>query len=638
MGTSGARPLPLPPCSETPVVKRLSLVLPLILLGACSDDDDGPRSIAASLDGLGLDTLLQAVQAAGLDDELADPMASLTLFAPSDDAFDQLPPGTLAFLLDPANQALLVDVLELHVLASEVDAATASGLTSASSLGGESIWIDQVGGELFLNDARVVRADLRRANGIIHEIDRVLLPAQDLVTTLADRGFDTLLTAVQAAELDDDLAAPGPFTVLAPTDAAFAALPAGVLDALLEPANQAELVAILGYHVLPQSTRASDALAAETAATLLGPSVLFAEDGGIASVNGVQLAAFNIPCTNGVVHVLDAVLLPPEDIPTLASDLGFDTLVTALQAAELDDDLAAPAGPFTVFAPTDEAFEALPPGVLAALLEPANQADLVQVLSYHVVAGELTATEVLAAGSLTTLEGSDVTITSPPAQVDGANLVALDVLASNGIVHAIDAVLLPPGFVPPMTAPATRSPQADLEPGAARDADADELAVLEMMLDDGPAAVPAWAAGARAVAAGWQRLERAGPTPLAPDALGSADSLRLLVETPGARAAAPERLAPALPRRVRLDARAEAVPYELVLQVRGAALEGARLRLATEAGVEELVPDELRTLAAGERLALWRPARAGWPSDGYDVILETPAGARLEAIRILALR
>jgi uncharacterized surface protein with fasciclin (FAS1) repeats len=122
----------------------------------------------------------------------------------------------------------------------------------------------------------------------------------------------------------------------------------------------------------------------------------------------------------------------------------FSTLVAAVTAADLVETLSG-TGPFTVFAPTDEAFAALPAGVLDALLLPENKAVLAQILTYHVVSGTVMAADVTD-GDVATVEGSNIKLsTASGVTVNGANVVAADVLASNGVIHAIDAVILPPG-------------------------------------------------------------------------------------------------------------------------------------------------------------------------------------------------
>ncbi|MGE3174367.1 MAG: fasciclin domain-containing protein [Planctomycetota bacterium] len=428
-------------------LQSLAVVAAVGLLAACSSNNTSsppPSTIAQQLPTLGFSALAAAITSSGLEATLSGP-GPFTLFAPTDQAFAALPPGAVG---DPAQGAVaeLADVLLYHTATGVARAADVSALSAASTLGGEVI-VDRIGGQLFLNDARVVDADIEVGNGVIHAIDRVLLPRVDVMATLRARGLDTLVAAITAAGLDDDLRGAGPFTVLAPTDAAFGALDPTALADLLLPQNQAQLIDLLSYHVIPQQLTAGAALAAETASTLRGTSALFAAGGDGATVNGALISAINIPCSNGVIHVVDRVLQPPAHIPALASAAGLTTLAGLLVAAELDDDLAQP-GPFTVFAPTDQAFADLPAAVVAALTEPANLALLQQVLLYHVAAGEQTANAVLSRSELHTLEGSPILVMSGPMLNDAA-LVQTDVLAGNGIVHVIDRVLIPPGFTLP---------------------------------------------------------------------------------------------------------------------------------------------------------------------------------------------
>ncbi|CAB4683255.1 MAG: fasciclin domain-containing protein [Actinobacteria bacterium] len=122
---------------------------------------------------------------------------------------------------------------------------------------------------------------------------------------------------------------------------------------------------------------------------------------------------------------------------------GFETLVAAITAAELVDVLSL-GGPFTVFAPTDDAFAALPAGVLEQLLLPSNKAALIKILTYHVIPGQISSSAVQD-GDVPTVEGQSVTLaTMGGVTVNGANVVTADVLADNGVIHAIDAVILPP--------------------------------------------------------------------------------------------------------------------------------------------------------------------------------------------------
>ena len=280
--------------------------------------------------------------------------------------------------------------------------------------------------------------------------------------------FDTLVAAVSAAGLAETLSGEGPFTVFAPTDDAFAALPAGLVDALLLPENEAALVAVLTYHVLGAEVPSSD-VATGSVETLQGEEIeLVAGENGV-TVNGANVIAVDVEASNGVIHVIDSVLVPPSidatallvadameseamevgTIVDVAVEAGsFNTLVAAVTAADLAETLSGE-GPFTVFAPTDEAFAALPAGLVDALLLPENKDALVAVLTYHVLGAEVPSSDV-ATGSVETLQGEEIELVASDdgVTVNGANVIAVDVEASNGVIHVIDAVLVPPSIDP----------------------------------------------------------------------------------------------------------------------------------------------------------------------------------------------
>jgi len=260
---------------------------------------------------------------------------------------------------------------------------------------------------------------------------------------VADGRFTTLVAAVQAAGLVDTLKSEGPFTVFAPTDEAFAKLPAGTIEALLKPENKQQLTDILLYHVLPGKVMAasvSDGLIADTA---LGTSVFFKVDMGKAYINEAQIIITDIEASNGVIHVIDTVILP-KDIVDAAVFNKFETLVAAVQAADLVETLKGE-GPFTVFAPTDEAFAKLPAGTLENLLKPENKQTLTNILLYHVVPGRVLAEDVVKLTEAETALGQKVTIKVEDGKVfiNDAQVIVTDIKTTNGVIHVIDTVILP---------------------------------------------------------------------------------------------------------------------------------------------------------------------------------------------------
>ena len=274
------------------------------------------------------------------------------------------------------------------------------------------------------------------------------LPSNTVVDIIVNSpDHNTLEAAVIAAELADDLSGTGPFTVFAPTDAAFAALPAGVIDALLADPTGA-LAEVLLYHVVGGLALSTDLSDGQVITTLLGEDVTVTINANGVFVNNAQVVVADIIADNGVVHVIDAVLVPAAE-PTTVVDIivnsdVHNTLETAVIAAGLADDLSG-TGPFTVFAPTDAAFAALPAGVLDALLADPTGA-LAEVLLYHVVGGLALSTDLSDGMVVTTLLGSDITVSIFDGNVfiNDALVTVADIIADNGVVHVISAVLLPP--------------------------------------------------------------------------------------------------------------------------------------------------------------------------------------------------
>jgi uncharacterized surface protein with fasciclin (FAS1) repeats len=272
----------------------------------------------------------------------------------------------------------------------------------------------------------------------------------DIVSTAVAAGqFGTLASLLQAADLVDTLKTPGPFTVFAPTDAAFAKVPKATLDALA--ADPAKLKAVLLYHVVQGSVPASEVVKLTSAKTLNGASVAIKVQDGSVFLNGAKVVAPDVKASNGIIHVIDSVLLPPaaaapaQNIVKTAIAAGqFKTLASLLQKAGLVKTLQS--GRWTVFAPTDAAFAKVPKATLAELGK--NPALLKKVLLYHVVKGAVPASKVvsLSGKSVGTVAGSPVQIRISGGKVflNGSSRVTkTDVNASNGVIHIINKVLIP---------------------------------------------------------------------------------------------------------------------------------------------------------------------------------------------------
>ena len=274
-----------------------------------------------------------------------------------------------------------------------------------------------------------------------------VLEKKDIVdTAIAAGNFKTLAAALQAADLVDALRGKGPFTVFAPTDAAFAKLPAATLASLLEPKQRGTLQSILTYHVVGAKVTAKDVVKLSNATTLNGQRLGIKVVEGTVYIDGAKVVTTDIQCANGIIHVIDTVVMPvTENVVAKAKSAGtFGTLLAAVEAAGLSETLMGK-GPFTVFAPSDEAFAKLPGGTVENLLKPENLGQLQDILKYHVVSGRVFSDQALKAGEAESLLGKTLTIRKDEsgAFVGNARLIALDIQASNGVIHVIDSVLLP---------------------------------------------------------------------------------------------------------------------------------------------------------------------------------------------------
>ncbi|MBK8626287.1 MAG: fasciclin domain-containing protein [Saprospiraceae bacterium] len=273
-----------------------------------------------------------------------------------------------------------------------------------------------------------------------------LVQAQTVVDIIVNSpNHNTLEAAVGAAGLVNTLNGAGPFTVFAPTDDAFAALPDGTVDALL--ADIPALTAILTYHVVGANALSTSLSDGQVITTLNGFDITVTIAANGVFINDAKVTVADIVADNGVVHVIDAVLLPPVApntvVDIIVNSPDHNTLEAAVIAAGLAGTLSGE-GPFTVFAPTDAAFAALPDGTVDALL--ADIPALTAILTYHVVGANALSTSLSDGQVITTLNGSDITVTinADGVFINDTKVTVADIVADNGVVHVIDAVLLPP--------------------------------------------------------------------------------------------------------------------------------------------------------------------------------------------------
>ncbi len=271
-------------------------------------------------------TLVDALESAKLVDALKG-KGPYTVFAPTDEAFARLEQ-------EVSDADTLRSILKYHVVSGSLTAKDVVKLRSAETLNGQRISIDVRGSNVRLDRARLVKTDIECSNGVIHVIDAVLMPATDNIVEVASKAgaFGTLLKAATAAGLAKPLMGDGPFTVLAPTDDAFAKIDDKTLRSLLRKQNRDKLAAILKYHVIPGRVYADQALQARTASTLQKANVDFAIRSGRLTVNDAVVLDNDIQASNGVIHVIDTVLMPPRPRGAKFFGLSFDRPSGALAA------------------------------------------------------------------------------------------------------------------------------------------------------------------------------------------------------------------------------------------------------------------------------------------------------------------
>jgi transforming growth factor-beta-induced protein len=379
-----------------------------------------------------------------------------TVFAPNDAAFESsglslevvatIPPDTLRGIL-----------LYHGLLARVPRSGLAAGVqTSIAQL---PLWITTDGdlaingGNTVAGGADIVTTDIDASNGVVHVIDRVLVPPTvEAIARYA--GLTTLSGALASQFLTDDLSGPGPFTLFAPTDDAFNALPS-------LPSGD-DLTNALLLHVIGAAVPRSAITATPTGLRTLSPapwraagatttlSLVARLDGSTARIGGVALTTTELPATNGVVHIVGSVLTPA-NLLEMASAAGLTSLVSAIGAAPpvtgtttIAGLLSSDSARLTVFGPTNEAFAAVP-------TLPVGTASR-DLLLYHVLASPDPGV-VLSAGLPsgpasfpTQLADASVPFApGPPPTVDGQEIVIVDLVATNGVLHVVDGVLTPPG-------------------------------------------------------------------------------------------------------------------------------------------------------------------------------------------------
>jgi uncharacterized surface protein with fasciclin (FAS1) repeats len=393
-------------------------------------------------------SLAAAIQQAGLVSALQNPNATLTVFAPDNAAFDALATALGTNINGLLANPDLANILLYHVLGTTVpsSAVTNGAIVTPLNPSNTIKMTKTSGGSVYANQAKVNAADLTANNGVVHSIDAVILPVETVADLAIDNGFTSLVTAVVTAELLPAVTNPfADLTVFAPTNAAFDQLATDLGTNLAGVLANPALAAILTYHVLGTGVQSTAINNGDIVTPLNNANTLklTKTTAGSVFVNQAQVTLADLNADNGVVHVIDEVVLPVETVADVAIDNGFTTLTAAVVKAELLPALTNPFGTFTVFAPTNAAFDNLATALGTDLNGILNLPNLADVLLYHVVGSVALSTD-LTNGAVPTLLGQDVTIDiTNGVKVNDANVTTADVLADNGVVHVIDAVLLP---------------------------------------------------------------------------------------------------------------------------------------------------------------------------------------------------
>ena len=320
-----------------------------------------------------------------------------------------------------------------------------------------SLFVDTSNGVRFNGTSSVTTANISADNGIVHVVDAVIgLPTIATFAT-SNNALSNLVDALAYADSGSPTvpyistvsdASAGPFTVFAPTDAAFALLPEGTVESLIADTTGA-LATILTHHVSGGSTLSTDLYDGMMIPTVAGTELMVSIDSNGVYIDGAMVTVANLTADNGVVHVINAVLLPEAEVESntvvdiIVGSEDHTILAAAVGAAGLVETLSGD-GPFTVFAPTDAAFALLPEGLVATLLEdPSGQ--LTTILTHHVFAGSALSTDLYDGMMVPTIAGGEleVAIDSTGVYIDNAMVSVADIETSNGVVHVIDAVLIP---------------------------------------------------------------------------------------------------------------------------------------------------------------------------------------------------
>ena len=382
-----------------------------------------------------------------------------TVFVPSNQAFSSLPEGAVETLLDPRNDDRLEEVFNYHVLARAEPTFELEKYTALQMISGQWLSIDyrnkQIGGATFTGEV------IPCSNGVIYIIDQVLTPTtDDLYQALQKDGrfktFTRAITASRQGKLYQNVH--DNYTVFAPTDQAFAKLPKEVVESLFLPENDERLEDIIKHHISDVVYSAGKSYGADrlgvpdiTPTSAFGQQLNFAVRDGVATIDGVQILETDIPTANGLIHVVDSVILPAEQstLELLKADPRMTRLVTLLEASGLDLALAD-SSKYTIFAPVNEAWDQEPYKQLVDNPSGKNREAIFALLARHVITGKHVSENPIPYQKLRTIHGAPIylTVDEGKSNIQGIPIVEADSEAFNGLVNVITDVIEDPMELP----------------------------------------------------------------------------------------------------------------------------------------------------------------------------------------------
>ncbi|MGK0435117.1 MAG: putative surface protein with fasciclin (FAS1) repeats [Planctomycetota bacterium] len=299
---------------------------------ATGGDAGAGNDLVSVAKAAGLTTLIDLVTAA----KLQLPKTPVTIFAPTNKAFAAIPKETLEQLLRPESRDTLRQILTFHIVPGLRSSDSVLNARSIQTLAGQPLTVDAMAGRI--SGAGLAAVDVAFDGGIVHVINKVMMPEQRSVSQIAsaDKRLTTLMAAVNSASLAPQLERQnGPWTIFAPIDSAFAKLPEGTVKALLERENIRTLTQILGLHVVSGRIAARELLAKKEARTLLGQPIGFALKNGKLTIGAnSQIIEGDIQASNGVIHLIDTVLLPATKEPVAEATAEAKSSPNATDATE----------------------------------------------------------------------------------------------------------------------------------------------------------------------------------------------------------------------------------------------------------------------------------------------------------------